>query len=255
MHMIEFLYILEREIAAIVRENFPLDWKEDVISHSIAKCMRNQFRKTTLRGIRIPLDIEWESYKLHGPRESNHGDIGVLIRYRLPTGDVIEGAGFLEAKVRARNSTKFTQVRHTQVNRILKRSPRTLLLLYDYNPVVVLDTLDDEYYFRRFHGHSPPHASVTTHTPVLPLELAAAINQFDDELYRYCYSLAHQFVYRYFHLHDLDFSDAAIDAVKGFSKTLGSPNIVMVVGVATEGKELPGVGASILNSNKYTVLG
>ena len=254
MHMIEFLYILEREIATIVRKNFPLDWKEDVISHSIAKCMRNQFRKTTLRGIRIPLDIEWESYKLHGPRESDHVDIGVLISYRLPSGKVLEGAGFIEAKLRARNSTKFTQVRPKQVNRILKRSPMTRLLLYDYNPVVVLDNLDDEYYFRRLYGHSSSHTSVTTHTPVLPLNLAAAINQYDDELYRYCYSLAHQFVYRYFHLHDLDFSKVAIDAVKGFPGTLGSPNIVMVVRVATEGQELPGVENSKLNSNTYTVL-
>jgi hypothetical protein len=52
----------------------------------------------------------------------------------------------------------------------------------------------------------------------------------------------------------LDFSKVAIDAVKGFPGTLGSPNIVMVVRVATEGQELPGVENSKLNSNTYTVL-
>jgi len=74
---------------------------------------------------------------------------------------------------------------------------------------------------------------------VLPLQLAAAVNQYDDTLYRFAFSLSHQLTRRYFHLHDLDFTETAINAIKGFASELGSPNIIMVVRAAPRGQELP----------------
>jgi hypothetical protein len=128
------------------------------------------------------------------------------------------------------------------VTRILARSLATRLLLYDYNAVLVLDSTSDheDYDFfphhRRYHGS--PFARVT-HGPVLPLQLAAAVNQYDDTLYRFAHSLSQQFTRRYFHLHDLDFTEAAIRAVKGFPSELGSPNIIIVVRATPQGQELP----------------
>ncbi|PWB47239.1 MAG: hypothetical protein C3F12_04485 [Candidatus Methylomirabilota bacterium] len=78
-----------------------------------------------------------------------------------------------------------------------------------------------------------------THGPTVPLELAAAVNQFDDGLYRFAHSLSYQFTRRFFHLHDLDFSEAAVQAVKGFPGDLGAPSFVMVVRAAVLGQELP----------------
>jgi hypothetical protein len=66
---------------------------------------------------------------------------------------------------------------------------------------------------------------------VLPLQLAAAVNQYDDTLYRFCHSFSHQFTRRYFRLHDLDSSDQAISAVKGFPSAY--------VRAAPQGQELP----------------
>ena len=81
--------------------------------------------------------------------------------------------------------------------------------------------------------------SRVTHGPVLPLQLAAAVNHYDDTLYRFCHSLSHQFSRRYFHMHDLDFSDAAIKTVQSFPGELGGYNILMVVRTAPQGQELP----------------
>ncbi len=243
MHTLELEHLIELELRGTVQKHFPLDWKEDLLTHELAIRFRKRFRRMTLSGTPFPMQVEWEIYKLHGKRETNHGDIGLLFRYKLPTGALVEGAGFVEAKLRARDSTKFSQVRPDQMTRILARSPHTFLLLYDYNAVSVLDDTfgpAPEYEFP-VPGWSYPmmtHARVT-HGPLLPLELAAAVNQFDDTLYRFCHSLSHQFSRRYFHLHDLDFSPSAIQAVKGFPADLESPNFVMVIRAAPEGRDLP----------------
>jgi hypothetical protein len=243
MQILELERVMEREIQEVVQKHYPLDWKEDLITHDLVIRFRTYFREMTLYGTRYRLKIQWEIYKMHGRRETSYGDIGLLVRYKMPSGTTIEGAGFLEAKVRGRDTTKFLQVRHEQVTRILSRSPQTQLLLYDYNPVTVLDSDDyldlDWPVFERpfFHKHFA-HARVT-HGAVLPLQLAAAVNQYDDSLYRLCHSLPDQFSRRYFNLHDLDFSDRAVQAVKGFPSDLGSPNIVMVIRAAPQGQELP----------------
>jgi hypothetical protein len=243
MHILELEAIIEHQLAEVIQRHFPLDWKEDPITHDLMIRFRNSFRQITLYGLRYPVQIDWEVYKLHGRRETAHGDIGVLVRYRLPSGADVEGAGFLEAKVRGRDSTKFHQLKHEQVHRILARSPQTRLLLYDYNAVPVLggDTgLDPEWEWhphplrRRHLGQVP-----VTHGPTVPLELAAAVNQFDDGLYRFAHSLSFQFARRFFQLHDLDFREAAVQAVKGFPTELGAPNVVMVVRAAVLGQELP----------------
>jgi hypothetical protein len=242
MHILELEHRIERDVQEIIRGHFPLDWKEDVISHELARRFRC-YKKFTLYGLRNPLDVDWEIYKLHGKRETNHGDFGLLIRYRLPSGDVIEGAGFIEAKLRGRDSTKFQQVRHEQVTRILSRSPQTRLMLYDYNPVAVLDPsldLNDTDYFLRPNLRMQGHGTASiSHAPVLPLQLAATVNHYDDSLYRFCHSISHQFTRRYINLHDLDFSEAAVNAVKGYPSELGSPNYVMIIRATVQGQELP----------------
>ncbi len=184
-----------------------------------------------------------EVYKLHGKRETAHGDIGILISYRLASGALVEGAGFLEAKARARDSSKFDQVRPDQLARLMRRSPETRLLLYDYDAIPVTEGLPNwDWHWDFFpyppHADRPPFAQVT-HGAVIPFGLAAAVNAVDDRLYRFAHSLSFQFIQRYFQLHDLDFGRPAIDAVKGYPADLGSPNFVMIVRAAPLGQELP----------------
>lgn len=137
MHIAELEALIEYELAEAVQRHYPLDWEENAITHDLMLRFRNNFRQITLSGLWYPVQIEWEAYKFHGRRETSYGDIGVLVRYRLPSGNDIEAVGFLEAKARGRDSTKFHRVRQKQIDRILERSPHTRLLLYDYHPVVL----------------------------------------------------------------------------------------------------------------------
>lgn len=149
----------------------------------------------------------------------------------------------LRENARGRDTTKFLQVRHAQVSRILAQSPRTGLLLYDYNPVIVLDDGDsvgDHWDLGpgSFRSRGPT-AGRSSHALTLPLSLAAATSQFDDTLYRFCYSFSHQICRRYLSLHDLDFSESAITAVKEFPAELGGTNHLLVIRAASIGQELP----------------
>ena len=239
----EFQEILNANIGQLVSSSFPLEWKEDYLSLSIAKYLRDYFRNVTIHGFRIPLHIDWEVYKLSGASEQRHGDIGVVVCYRLPNGSVITGAGFLEAKLRSRDSNRFDQVRTDQTDRLLRQSPMTQLLLYDFQPVIVLDQIFlREFYFQDFSPNPCRGAliPVATNTPVIPLQIAKAVDRYDHNLYPFCYSLSYQFAHRFFQLHDLDFSSDAIAAVKGVPGGYDFPNIVMVLRVASSGMEPPG---------------
>lgn len=255
------LSYLEYRIEEIVRKtvagSFPLDWKEDPITHQILKEFRSSFHSLSISDGRIPTNINWEVYKLHGKRETAHGDIGLLFQFHLPQGGFIEGAGFIEAKLRGRDTSKFLQVRHEQVTRILARSPHSMLMLYDYNPVAVVDnatTFDDDFEYHMHKRHGFRSRSSVTHAPVLPLSVASAINHYDDSLYQFCNSLSSQIARRYFQMRDLDFSNSAVKAVKGFPSEIGSPNYVMVIRVMPQNLgKLDGENTEgLINSNMYS---
>src|SRR5678816_4591409 len=105
MHLLNFENLLEEEFKSLIIENFPLRWKEDVISHDLAKRLQTNFSQTELEGAQYPVTINWEVYKLFGQPEVDHGDLGILVRYKLLGGALVEGAGFLEAKLRDRKSS------------------------------------------------------------------------------------------------------------------------------------------------------
>jgi hypothetical protein len=237
MHLLNFENLLEEEFKSLIIENFPLRWKEDVISHDLAKRLQTNFSQTELEGAQYPVTINWEVYKLFGQPEVDHGDLGILVRYKLLGGALVEGAGFLEAKLRDRKSSQFKQIREEQCKRQLERSPQTRLLLYDYRPAVVLDFPPTASHWSRFPGwfYQRDSRALVSHGPTLPLQLAVALGRYDDSLYRFCNAFSQQFTRRYFNLLDLDFSEKAIQSVKGFPGGLGSPNIVMVIRI-TEGQ-------------------
>lgn len=224
---------LERKIEAIAREailsHYPLDWKEDSITHQIVREFRKAFSDITLHSESQTFQLAWEAYKLSGNREMKHGDIGLLFRRNIKSGKLIEGAGFLEAKIRSRDSSNFPHAGAEQSSRITQNSPFTQLALYDYRPAAISEE----------GGPFFDDLCHVTHVPVIPLPLANAIDCYDDGMYDHSTPLSHQFTRRYFQLRDLDFSASAINAVKGYPSELGGTNVVMVVRMSPIGQPLP----------------
>jgi hypothetical protein len=254
-HVFEFERFIEQVLRESIAEKYPLDWKEDTITGTFLPRLRSRLPEVNLYGLRYPLTIKWEFYKLHGTAETQHGDIGLLVQYLLPNGQILEGAGFLEAKARDRNSAKFPQVKFSQLNRIQKKTPLAQLLLYDYNQATVLDGLEDFFGDRNgFYYMDPTYESVakTTHSPLLPIALAIGVGKYDDSLYRFCHSFGHQLTRRFIQMRDLDFSKALIDVVKGFPGKIGAPRHIMVIQISPAGKGIP--EKVIPSPERYSIL-
>lgn len=86
MHLLEFEWLLERELRDSVMKHYPLDWKEDAVTHDLMIRIRNYFKDVTLESAGYPVHIEWEIYRFHGARESTYGDVGVLLKCRTAHG-------------------------------------------------------------------------------------------------------------------------------------------------------------------------
>jgi len=239
IHVVEFENWIERTASQIIGENYPLTWKEDQITIELVKRIQSDLKEVELVGMRDLIRIEWEAYKLSGKPETAHGDIGVLIQYTLPTGNLLEGAGFLEAKVRSKDSSKFKEIKPAQLTTILSQSPYSKLLLYDYEKFPTLDSLGFTTYSNAhpWYLNDAPALARTSNVGVVPMNVAKRYTSRDTILYRFAFSLSHQLTSRYFQMQDLDFSDTAINAVKGFPGTQGGPRVVLVIKICPPGKE------------------
>ena len=66
MHITELENYIEHELAQAVQRHYPLDRKEDSITHDLLIRFRRGFQSTTLEGLRYPLQLEWEVYRGKG---------------------------------------------------------------------------------------------------------------------------------------------------------------------------------------------
>lgn len=98
MHVLGFERFLESQLGDVIEECYPLTWVEDDISLTLAKRLTSKLRSQTISstGSRYPLTIAWEFYKLRQTPERDRGDFGILVRRKVPEGNIIEGAGFLK---------------------------------------------------------------------------------------------------------------------------------------------------------------
>jgi hypothetical protein len=140
MHVLELEYEMEQVMRDSVPRHHPLDWNENSITHHLVIQLRKIFRHTILQGVRFPVELMWEIYKFSGKPETDHGDIGLLFRYRLPTGNTIDGAGFLEAKIRGRGSNKFPHVGQNRSTVFLPAHPKrgcfsTITILFQFGAI------------------------------------------------------------------------------------------------------------------------
>ncbi len=55
--MLELERILEQEIREAIFGSYPLDWKEDSITHDLMKRLRSRLRDVTILGTRFPVHL------------------------------------------------------------------------------------------------------------------------------------------------------------------------------------------------------
>ena len=236
----------------VMTEAYPRDWDENFITRGLLRRLRDDLGCVRVRGLRHgPVDVAFDAYKLAGPVEQARGDVGVIVRIRnrgINSGVMFCGAGFLEAKKLHPHGKTFSALRKDQHKKIVAKSPRTFLLLYDYEPIpsgggphraLPLKQLWHDDAARSHELLLIDGGAAWTRAVVLSPFVALASNLRDRNLYGYSASLSEQFCFRFLRGLDLEPIEPASDLVKFMRAIDGGPRYVLVVEIAAaEGDQL-----------------
>ena len=248
MHYKEFYLKLEKIISDEINSSYPIDWNEDFISRNILRKFRNELNYIEIEGYKYNRAISWEAYKYDGTIENKFGDIGFIVSIDYPDGDKIEGVSFIEAKKRYNNSTLFKSIKFSQLRRINRNAPHSMVLLYDY-----LDITDfaQNYYSSNsgfYYGDIDPYIispniknTLVTKATIAPNTNVIAVNKKDIGLYKLSLPFSYQISFRYFHGFDLDKSERALGIAKGFSSKKGFPNTICILKISSSKQMLENI--------------
>lgn len=250
MQIKNFYASIEKTLASQIRGNYPHDWYEDFITRSILKELRQLFEVTTLdipnMSATLATKICWEVYKLTGKAENKFGDIAIIVNSKFRSGELMEGVAFLEAKKRTPNTIEFDALDMQQIQRINKSAHHSMLLLYDYDPVL---TTISPWNDKRLYNPGFRDSLAQTHAVVVPTDLVLSLNTRNNTLYGFSSPFAYQLCFRYMQGMDLEFDSESLQTAKGYAIERGFPRYIMYVSVGRDGVE-PNIDINI-NQDLY----
>lgn len=218
--------ILETEVIKLL----PGYWNEDLLTYNFLISLTRELSITQIEDQKGTLNVKINAFKQSGSlAETKFGDIAVIIRINYPDGEILEGVGFLEAKKRKVDSTRFDTVKVRQLKTINKNAPRARLLLYDYEPFTgfINTYFEEEIYYR--HDFKILRVRPTTYSVAVPINLALAVGHYDTKLYKFGLPFSHQLTFRYMNGHDLEFDKSILDATKGFADRQRLSNYIIAI--------------------------
>ena len=227
MDVRSFLSQLELILQKHVKNNYPRYWNEDFISMSIMKEIEQTLSTVTIEGLKERMNVEWSAFKQTGIPEQKFGDLAFLVNIKYQDGDIIEGATFLEAKKRRPKKTRFEAIRISQLRKISKNAPHSMVLLYDYDDITQFANTYNSSFFWNWFPLKP-----CTYSVVVPMNTIIETKKRDSTLYKFSLPFSHQLFFRYLHGFDLEYDKKAIEIAKGYAMKKGFPKYLMVASVA-----------------------
>ncbi|MEK7978571.1 hypothetical protein N5I81_013300 [Klebsiella michiganensis] len=252
----DFTGRVEEIIRTSISDKSGHEWDEDFITLSLLSDLKKALHGVKLIGRSFKSNINWQIYKLKGTYETHYGDIALVININYKDGTSIHGTAFLEAKKRDWRKTTFSAMKTAQAKRILKNSPFSQYLLYDYEEItgflserVHSEYMDNSWYKR---GVDIPFSRVTRAVCV-PLNLAIATGHKDTLLYRHGLPLSMMLSNRYFQGLDLEFDETSIKVATGFLTKFGLPKFVLKIDILENGTEAVDKNLGV-NQSEYVQL-
>lgn len=225
--------------------SYPHEWDEDFVTFSILKGLRDRFQSATVTGFPEALSTHWSAFKCRGPKETRYGDVAILVRATGRDQQTVTGVALLEAKKRDAVSSRFKGLRRDQLERIAAHAPHSMVLFYDYDKIPV-HPVDAASAF----GGWPPGLSpgapayFVTNAVAAPINVVTALvkdyGARDDSLYKRSVPFSHQLCFRYLRGFDLEMSEEAVLAARGYESRIGAHKYLLVVDVSSvEDREPP----------------
>lgn len=218
---------LENSFSSICRKSFPLEWDENHLTFQLMRTLREVFSNRIIRFNGWSKIVDWKSFKNRGKQETNYGDIALIVNVQFSSGETLKGVAAIEAK-RDFNSGNFDSVDLTQLDRILRNTPYSHLLLY---------TQKEQDLQQKF----PDESTWKSHIWVSPINTAGQLlkpttNKDTWKVLRTSFPLTMFLTSRIFWGLDLDFRDEIITDIELGLNRIIDPAYLGVVNVYYEGQ-------------------
>jgi len=221
--MNEAIYDVEGVLRAQIGADVQYNWREETVVLNLLSKLRQHLNKSRLSYSSNPYKVDFQIFHAFGTPERKFGDISVVIKRYFPSGEYIEGVGFMEAKIRHKTKLTYDSIRVGQLKKISSNAPHALLLLLDHKAIVFTDRRD----FHRFH---PRYSAIlSTQSAVTQIRSALALSSKNESLHQISYPLSIQLIDRYFKGLDLEFKKQTIDIAKGYADQKGYPTYTVFI--------------------------
>ncbi len=235
----------EEKINDVLTTNFPRYWRENSLSENILKALLDPSNSLSRNNLTPSIKIRWDAYKFEGKIEQQHGDIAVIVVREVKGSKPLTGVGFLEAKKRIRGKSNYSSIKTTQLERILKNTPRAYVLLYDYEVKIVKVPLFEPTLHLGEVLHHLVKLSKTssidkrgsldedwqTRAFAVPANLVLALNTKKSHLVEYGLPLSYVLCFRFFQGYDLDFDNEIVQKVRYRTQEFEDINYILVVAI------------------------
>jgi hypothetical protein len=151
---------LETFFEKLSNSAYPNEWDENFLSFSLMQELRRIFSNRTIQFDGWRKLIHWESYKNNGKKETNYGDIALILHIQFSSGEILKGIACIEAK-RQYNSGRYEALNTAQLIRTLTMAPYSHLLFYNFNPEDLNLKFPDSGTWRTFFTISPINTSLS----------------------------------------------------------------------------------------------
>ncbi len=231
---------IERIVKDRVPASHPAGWAEDQVVAGLLSTLAAELDDTTVTGFRETHGVRLSAFRRKGKRETANADLSLLARVTRRDGSTLEGAAFIETKLKQDRKRTFDSFRLPELRRFFRGSPFSQVLFLDYEDITSYSSNRSVQFppleYSPWRGGVP--VTPYTYAVVIPTSIVIAQHLNDTSIYGFSVPFSYQLVYRYFHGFDLDLSEQALLAARGQSTKKGLSEFLVCLTVTEEGADI-----------------
>jgi hypothetical protein len=230
---------VERIVKARVPGSHPAEWEEGPVTAGLLKSLASELDDTDVSGFRQGFTIRVAAFQQKGRKESANADISLLVHVAHRDGAVVDGAAFIECKLKQDRKRTFEAFRLPELKKLYRASPFSQVLFLDYEDITSYSSNRSVQFppleYGAWRGGIP--MTPCTYAALIPTNVVVAQHVNDTSIYGFSSPLSSQLVYRYFHGFDLDLSEQSVLAARGQPTKKGVSAYLLAFSIFEEGCE------------------
>lgn len=212
------LHSLMREVEKItsntIERGYQNDFVEDTISENLIANLKDLLKTVEIKDSLLQTKFLCEAYKIRKPVEELFGDIAVMVKIHYPDKSILQGVGFLEAKLKSKSTKKFEAFKICQIHRIFGSVPKIFLLAYDNNCIKCCS--EDIDVTVRFDCRACYPVPEHIYAAVVPGDIVIKDGGLTTDSYKNAVPFSYQFCYRYLQGFDLQINQSVYETIDNY---------------------------------------